>query len=131
MKLLGFINDFKILDSEEEILIEYSNIKKTKDNLFSFTKVIKFLVVLKNSEYYVIFISASKNEDYVAKQLCKKQFNFVGSGIIVKNIDEVNFRATFSSLFCKNKFGYDAPSDENIRKILLNDIKNLSNRIFS
>lgn len=132
MKLLGFTNDFKILDNEEEILTEYFTLnKKTKNNFSGFMTVIKFLVVLKDNEYYVIFFDVSKNEDYIAKQLCEKRFNFVGSGIIVKNIDEVNFRATFCSLFCKNIFGYDAPSDENLRKIFLNDIKNLSNRFFS
>lgn len=116
MKLIDIINhkEIKILENNKEILESgYSKL------IFGYAK---FIVVSRDNEYCVTFLKSTATHSDIAMLLYENEFNFVGAGSIM--IKKNYCSAFFSSESCEYEFGYDAPSDENIKNSLLDDLKN-------
>lgn len=121
MKIIGLLNNqLIILESENK-----EQILKCYEGLYPFSS--KFVLVYKDHEYYVIFFTDNHKHSDIAIKLNAENFSFIGAGSFR------NFRSSpfFGSITCKNVFGYDKPKEQEKQKLLLEDIKKISEYIFN
>lgn len=113
----------KVLENQEEIL-------NSREFCKAITKLIKkalikFLVVKRSEQYFIIFFRNYYDHDEIGGILINEGFDFVGAGF-VENVEKLYFY----SESCYSTFGYDRPENKDEQKVILENIEKVLKNLF-